>query len=243
MENLSSYHFIVHFAVLAIMLIVYQFVYRYRNGFIFNRIYLFVSLLLSLVIPFLAFGVFPQYIEWITPELNLQNAVSSGQLVEDSSWSLFAMVYASIAILCAIVCTIQQIRLLQKMRRYHTEALHGKYTGAPMSYFSWMALPDINDNIIRAHEQHHIDAMHSMDRVVLTYIHCLIWWNPLLFWMHKLLVENHEMAADQASILQNKLSPIEYLEYMQNYLRHNSHNNRLSLANTYFIHLLKIEQL
>lgn len=233
MEHLSINHAIVHVAVLAIMLLIYQWLYRFRNGFVFNRVYLILSLLLSLIVPFISYDVFPQYINWVAPDIEISSSIAT-EVDYDNTTPIWLKVYLGIVVFCMLVFTYRVIGIYRQMRQNHKLSLAGNYTGSPMSFFNWIAVPDSCDDIILSHEQYHVNALHSIDRIVLGYIHCLLWWNPLIIYLHKLIIENHEMAADKASILRTGLSPVQYLEHLQSYLQRTHSNQKLSLANTYY---------
>lgn len=233
METLSSYHAIVHVVILGVLLAVYHVCYRSRDGYIFNRVYLALSLLFSVLIPFVAFDVFPRYIDLNIPVIEVTSAILPDAAVA-SELPIWIKIYVVIALLCAFIFTLRSAMVYLYMKRRHRETQLGSYSGMPMSYFGLMALPDRSDKVVVAHEQYHVNAGHSIDRLLLGYTHCVLWWNPLIFWLRNLLIENHEVAADNASMTRNNLTAIEYLQHIETYLKNTELRQSLTLTNTYY---------
>ena len=54
--------------------------------------------------------------------------------------------------------------------------------------------------IVLLHEKAHVDQKHSIDRIVVALIQCLLWFNPAVYLWGKMVVNNHEYLADEAVI-------------------------------------------
>jgi len=48
------------------------------------------------------------------------------------------------------------------------------------------------------HEKAHVDQRHSLDRIFVALIQCLLWFNPAVYLWGKMIVNNHEFLADKA---------------------------------------------
>ena len=71
---------------------------------------------------------------------------------------------------------------------------------------------------IITHEKAHIDELHSLDIVALELIHCILWFNPFIYFLKKAIKLNHEYLAD-ARVIHSKPDPSGYQKMLINYAR------------------------
>jgi|GEM_PF-4217698 len=230
------------FLVSGILLCLYYWAYSKRDQFHFNRIFILVTLLFSAVVPLISINAFPTY-----HTLSAPAPVRVGSTIVEtytSFWS-FGLVYFSIALVLVLVMIFRYISTYYLMRRNHQLSQEGKYSGSPMSFFNFIAVPDADDSIVLAHEQYHVMAGHSFDRLLMSLIQAVLWANPLLFLYKRFLVENHELAADEYSIKANKVNTLSYSEHLVKITEQNIYaaNSALIINHFYSLSLKRIHML
>lgn len=67
------------------------------------------------------------------------------------------------------------------------------------------------------HECSHVKMRHSIDRVFIECLLAIFWFNPILYWFRKRLIEVHEFQADE-SVVQSYHDPIQYQETLYSQL-------------------------
>lgn len=183
----------------------------------YNRFYLLLSVLLSLIVPLLEFkidtgsAVDPDYIL-------LQNIlIKSYQPAEGIShkignWllqNLSAIVYSIVALMLFIKLTNSVRQLLQMKKQYRNEQLQNItifYTnepGTPFSFFRWLfwnnaiKIHSHKGQQIFMHEFFHIKQKHSWDKIILEIVSIVFWINPFFYLIKKELTTIHEFLADR----------------------------------------------
>lgn len=58
-------------------------------------------------------------------------------------------------------------------------------------------LSEENKHIVLLHEKAHVDQRHSIDRVVVAIVQCLLWFNPAVYLWGTMITTNHEFLADK----------------------------------------------
>ena len=206
-------YLITQFTLSALLLVMYHFAYRSRAQYNFNRGFLITSLLFSIVIPFIEIDAFPVYQTLSIPIASVTS--STPVMVEQVRENISAeWIYFSIVIGLLVYTLLQVVRTFTSMKKAHSSSLNGDYSGKPMSFLHLMAVPDKADKIVVAHEQYHVMAGHSWDRILFSILHAFLWINPLLFMYKRWLIENHEIAADAYSIRVNDMDTISYSEHL-----------------------------
>jgi hypothetical protein len=220
-----------------VILLVYLIWYRHRDQLSFNRAYLNVGILLSILIPLIHIPAFPKYIELKSNLLSTSSSFVAETVQEDSliSW---VSIYCFIALLCLSFTIANIIRTYLSMRTKHSKSQQGDYFGKPMSFLEFIAVPDTSDKIVLAHEAYHVSAKHSFDRILFSLIHSLLWINPLILLYKKYLIENHEFAADDYSIKYNQIEAHTYGEHLINLSINNQAEPKLLALPNYYHSLL-----
>ncbi len=180
----------------------YKLLLEKETYFMFNRVFLVGSGILSLVIPFLR-------IEWFTKQEatkqiysgvdQLNNIVIS--LVEDPvlpqqfNWGKFLVVIYLVGICVLIVRFITQLVLLNI-------AIHFPQNGAAFSFFNIKQVDNNlpSANVIDAHEDLHVKQFHSFDILFFEFLTILIWFNPIVYFYKSAVKNIHEYLADQEAI-------------------------------------------
>lgn len=188
----------------------------------FKRWYLMGTLLLSLTIPLITVELEqPQFTSQISTlneyfpvdiPVAEQAAGTSTELNEtapDFNW------VTAILIVYGIVTAILLLRIFNNFLsilsdvndktltsyREATLVVHNKHV-IPYSFLSYIFISrqDIDNKQILLHELTHIRQRHSWDVLFVEFIHCLMWFNPVIIFFKKAIRLNHEFLADEVVI-------------------------------------------
>ncbi|MGN7755880.1 M56 family metallopeptidase [Chryseobacterium sp. 22532] len=189
----------------------------------FNRFYLLVSLIFSLVIPFISITVQPPKTvnkSEIIFEDAAQQIIQTQPAQEIFDWiNLVWFIYGAVALFLLIksILSIIAIRNVQgeKMiyQNYTVKVAHENLP--PFSFWNtiYLGRSYIKNNIIDPriflHEKNHIDQKHSIDLIFIDILKIFTWFNPILHIYKKAIITNHEFLADEA-VLNRKYDIKEY---------------------------------
>ncbi|WP_223557808.1 M56 family metallopeptidase [Chryseobacterium lathyri] len=189
----------------------------------FNRFYLLVSLIFSLVIPFISITVQPPKTvnkSEIIFEDAAQQIIQTQPAQEIFDWiNLVWFIYGAVALFLLIksILSIIAIRNVQgeKMiyQNYTVKVAHENLP--PFSFWNtiYLGRSYIKNNIIDPriflHEKNHIDQKHSIDLIFIDILKIFTWFNPILHIYKKAIITNHEFLADKA-VLNSRYDIKEY---------------------------------
>ncbi len=226
----------------------YYMLLRKETFFNSNRWYLLMGLFTAVLLPWLTFTK-TIYVEAST-ENTIRFQTLATQTVQNSTaidWVfLVAVLYVVICGLLFLKITINfisVIRLLSRKKRTKKEAIsvvNLTENIAPFSFFNYIA---INPNLytteelesILLHEQVHSSEKHSVDILLANLFSVLFWFNPVVWWYKKAIIQNLEYIADQKAVQKcsNKTS------YQKVLLRVVTNQNYLSMTNHFNQSLIK----
>lgn len=179
----------------------YKLLLNKETYFLLNRIYLVVSGILSLGIPFIR-------LEWITRQdvaqkvytsINWDAVLERATIVADHenslSWSnAFVLIYFSgmLFFLIRLVFNLLTVKNL----------IHSAKPGSAFSFFNKkiidQQLPILN--VIHAHEDAHVKQWHTLDILFFEVLGILTWINPVIYFYKKSIKNIHEFLADQHAV-------------------------------------------
>ena len=121
-----------------------------------------------------------------------------------------------------------------KIRKSQFVLIETQSVHLPFSFFHYVFLSkklslDHNLEKIIKHEISHVEAMHSLDIILMELIHIFFWFNPILILYKKAIKQSHEYYAD-AYVLQDD----SIKNYGQILLGHTSSGIEVALANQFF---------
>ncbi|TMI63604.1 MAG: hypothetical protein E6H07_12565 [Bacteroidetes bacterium] len=235
----------------------YHFFLRNKNFHRYNRYYLLMAVVISIVIPFLNIPVYftnentdnsflMQTLGIITPPAEEEATIS---VVAQStqtrynwfSWqNIFYTLYFLIAIafITRILLSVRKIRIISK--NYPSEKIgdinfvNTTEPGTPFSFFKWLfwnkeiELQSEKGEQIFRHELFHIQQLHSADIVFLESIAAIAWFNPFFHMIKKELKAIHEFLADEYAM--QKIESWKYAEL----LLMQALNTKQNLVNPFF---------
>jgi TonB family protein len=110
---------------------------------------------------------------------------------------------------------------------------------ASFSFFNWLFLDktliENNVNQIIAHEKIHSQQKHSIDILLLEFLLIWQWFNPFVYLLKKLVIENHEYLADQGTLFESRRVTEYKLLLLQNILNQSNY----ALTNNFSYSLIK----
>jgi bla regulator protein blaR1 len=188
----------------------------------FNRFYLIISLIASLIIPAITFTseitVFPAVEEIQEGAITFDESrvIATGNLKNASvNWSSILLItYLAVVFLLLLRFVINLYRILSLAKRnkrisfpWYSLVLLKKPT-IPFSFFRFIFIGE-EDYLERRtepevlhHELCHVEQYHSIDIMFIELLSVFVWFNPLVFLYRRAVQLNHEFLADDAVVLQ-----------------------------------------
>ncbi len=172
-------------------------------------------------------------------QVGQNNAVSNDITSAVSVADVAYLTYIIVAI-CLGVYAIYKIGKLGWFFSRHTADLKDGfyiYTvkgEASFSFFNRIQitpeLTEVDQGIVLEHEKMHAAKLHSLDTLILEFIHVVFWFNPVLIFMKKELTNLHEFEVD--TIMFNK-HRVNYMKFLVNYALGATDSNYLLISRFY----------
>ncbi len=213
-----------------------------------KRIYLILTLVVSLILPLITFSYTVEIpVEQVDGTIVWTASETNTSAPETSWWQ--RQLPNILLVIYSIGFLVFSIRFIKNLRALVTEAnrndqlkdlpyiyvlLHKKL--APYSFFQYIFLnkKDFqNEKIASAvieHEKAHVDQKHSFDLLFIRLVQIIFWFNPVFIFMQRSIRLNHEFLAD-ARALQKAYSPLEYSNILFQYSSGHHHNSLSSPIN------------
>ena len=186
-----------------------------------NRFYLLITSVLSLIIPLLQFTLFHKAEEEgavvkILKTVNSANTyfegnyLSKGQNITVDQWILFVYFLISVSFLLTFIWSLVRIVFIIKNNRVqiieNIKFISTEAKGTPFSflkYIFWNKKIELQSNTgqqIFKHELVHIKEHHTLDKIFLQIILVLFWINPFFWLVRREIRLIHEFIADKKSV-------------------------------------------
>jgi len=223
---------------LALLSLIYILFLRKETFFRLNRVFLLISVVFSILLPFLKFRVYePQSVMLseitVTPYRNLMEAVTiygsdfTGTVEQTiSSSRIIILVYLAglLFFLGRFVFRLLQISILihknpvQQVGSVKFVFIHKDFS--PFSFSRYIFVnPEKRSEKgyekMLAHEMEHINQGHTFDVLILEIMTFFQWFNPFMWMLKSVIRENHEFLADRA-VLNTGISPAKYKQLLLN---------------------------
>jgi len=235
----SAVNFILESGIsLALLSIIYILFLRRETFFKLNRLFLLVSLVFSVLLPFLKFKIVePQPLllaeVTVTPYRNLMEVVTvygrdlSGTVertVSSSQILIFIYLAGLFFFLFRFAIRIGRIIfLIYKNKIQISEPYKFVLLSRELSPFSFLNYIFINPiqrenegyEKMVAHEIEHVKQGHTFDVLVLEFMTIVQWFNPFMWLLKRAIRENHEFLADSA-VLDSGINPAIYKRLLLN---------------------------
>lgn len=237
-------HILIQILVFQLLfLAVYDFLLKKETFFNWNRVYLILTPILSVVLPFISIGLIQQN---IPQEFYVQMpAVILGETASKtgSTSLLWFMSLKNLWTIGMIVSTLifyyKIFKIIKLKRSGTTKYVDGnRLTMLPKTdtAFSFLTTIYLGENIseekkenIIAHEKIHLQQKHSLDLLYFELLRIVFWFNPLVYVFQNKISTLHEYIADaEISRRTNKK------DYYQNLLSEVFQTQEISFVNTFF---------
>lgn len=182
-----------------------------ETHFSFNRFYLLISIIISLIIPLLNIPFSSN-----NPETGFEFVMQTIQVSSDkvftksnsnTSANIVAIIYLTVLLILSVRFAYRFVSLFYIRRKCQVEKKNGIYVAlcknhiAPFSFFRTIfidekTIRDEHADKIILHETIHIRQLHSFDVIFAETICLLTWFNPVSWMIKSALKETHEYLAD-----------------------------------------------
>lgn len=202
---------------LAIFYLLFHFVFRKQKQFVFNRLYLLASFVLSFIIPAITItitkNVAPAPVQPLMdvplaiPDFPVIEAPAT-EIVEPFNWMNY-LLYAFIAgiAISLVHLLIGHIRAISIVRKADIDEYSStricitKEDLHPFSFFNQIivsrnALAHPNIDLIIEHEKVHVKEMHTLDMLLAELLFAMQWFNPFAWLLKDSIKTNLEYIAD-----------------------------------------------
>ncbi|WP_281632697.1 M56 family metallopeptidase [Flavobacterium luteolum] len=227
----------------------YFFLLRKETFFNSNRWFLLSGLIVSAILPFLTYTK-EVWIE-AAPDINInfQNNIQNIPQEEsaDFNWTYLILGLYSIGFLIFLIklaIDFYSLNTVIKGKKIQQQAdfkfIDTNENIAPFSYFEYIVYnsslytPSELENIIE-HEKVHSDQNHTIDVLVSRAFSIIFWFNPIIWFYKKAIMQNLEFIADNeaAKKLQDKKA------YQYTLLKITTHENCVAITNHFYQSLIK----
>ncbi len=239
------------FVYQALFIGLYQFL-KSEPLFKINRLYLIVSLAISLILPLLnlsdlySIKINEAYVQWLQPiNINTQEAENTEALltnlsdVPSFSWNYFNLIYGFGLLLYSFWFLIKNRAIFKYIKlSSHSIYKDKKIVLLPNSstaFSFWNRIylgediPSSQHEVILEHEYQHLKLKHSLDMLAFELLQFLLWFNPLIYCYKKDLRQIHEFEADRMATQYTSKT-----KYVNTLLNHSFGSQNISFVNSFY---------
>ena len=181
----------------------------------YNRFYLLLSVIISLVLPLIKVSYFTietdKNLYLLLSQLN-QNQLQTTTNYDITIYSVFYAIIGVVSIILLIRLIVGIIRIQSIKKQFPNETIDGikfyqtNLNNAPFSFFRnlfWKKSIEINSPVgqqILKHEMVHIEQKHSWDKLLMQLTKSVFWFNPVFYFINKEINLIHEYLADKKAV-------------------------------------------
>lgn len=230
--------------LLLIFYTVYKLWLENEKMFRFNRGYLIISLVFSLIIPLQLFSFGP-FLDSNLKTIQLEEIILRTNNVIQNKTSSYYIITMVLSIIYAIGVLLLSIRFALNLYSFYKKSKNNKIqfingekvilineSILPHSFWNtiFISLDDYESNKIPseliAHEKAHLTQKHSLDILFIEVLQIIFWFNPLFISYKKAIKLNHEFLADEA--VNKQFNSVSY--YQNLLLKIASNKTNIALA-------------
>jgi TonB family protein len=232
---------------------IYYLVLRNESCYTFNRYYLLLSVAFSIIFPLVRFDSPLGLSEEVSAVISLPETVIGEQFYPNSSagFSWLTLLYICGILTFSVKLVIKIIGISRLIVDREKEAFAGYFlvptrgrfpTFSFMNYLFWddtQVLDETENQQILDHELVHIRQRHSLDLLAIELMQIVLWFNPLIHFFRKDIVNTHEYLADQVAsktamdvykrLLVNQTFLSTPPQFMQSHFSYSSVTKRLKM--------------
>ena len=216
MENILIY-FLKSSGLIAVFYLTYYFLLKKETFFNSNRWFLLVGLLTSALLPLLTIekikiietihqnkAIVINSISKISPNLPIINEITIDWFI------LFFWIYIGVVTLLLLKAILELVQVFKILRNKKIKKQKNfNYVDvneviAPFSFFKYIVFNSklyskVELESILEHEKVHSSQVHSLDVLISKVFEVIFWFNPMLYWYKKSIIQNLEFIADSQS--------------------------------------------
>ena len=224
----------------AIFLTVYYLLLRKETFFVYNRIYLLLTPVIALLLPFVKIAslqtVVPvEVMSVMLPEVVIGEATTS-QTEHTNSFVIpwLSIYFAGVAVSALfLVIKIRSFINYLSFKRRGEHIINVPNSTEAFTFFKYIFIGEDIDTLSRkqilTHEQIHAKQGHTWDLIFFEIMKIVFWFNPLIYFNQKLISTVHEYLADQKATAASSKKA-----YYEELLNTAFGTNNLSFTNTFF---------
>jgi len=181
----------------------------------YNRFYLLLSVIISLVLPLIKVSYFTietdKNLYLLLSQLN-QNQLQTTTNYDITIYSVFYAIIGVVSIILLIRLIAGIIRIQSIKKQFPNETIEGikfyqtNLNNAPFSFFRnlfWKQTIQLDSPVgqqILKHEMVHIQQKHSWDKLLMQVTKSVFWFNPVFYFINKEINLIHEYLADKKAV-------------------------------------------
>ena len=181
----------------------------------YNRFYLLLSVIISLVLPLIKVSYFTietdKNLYLLLSQLN-QNQLQTTTNYDITIYSVFYAIIGVVSIILLIRLIAGIIRIQSIKKQFPNETIEGikfyqtNLNNAPFSFFRnlfWKQTIQLDSPVgqqILKHEMVHIQQKHSWDKLLMQMTKSVFWFNPVFYFINKEINLIHEYLADKKAV-------------------------------------------
>lgn len=181
----------------------------------YNRFYLLLSVIISLVLPLIKVSYFTietdKNLYLLLSQLN-QNQLQTTTNYDITIYSVFYAIIGVVSIILLIRLIVGIIRIQSIKKQFPNETIEGikfyqtNLNNAPFSFFRnlfWKQTIQLDSPVgqqILKHEMVHIQQKHSWDKLLMQVTKSVFWFNPVFYFINKEINLIHEYLADNKAV-------------------------------------------
>jgi len=229
--------------------LVYHFILSEKTIYVFNRSYLLLTFVGSLLVPFIPFNLVLKNVNSLQSVSSSSVNVLSEVVVDISNkttqysfgyfdfiWTVYTLGFVAFM----IHFIIGLIKILKLKRSSHKKAFEGiivckaPQENQAFSFFTTVFLNEKvfsdlkNNKVIWLHEKAHVKQSHSFDVLLVELMKIIFWFHPLVYLYRKNIKMNHEYLADE-----EVLKEIDNVKDYQHKLIDHIEQTNILLASTF----------
>ena len=180
----------------------------------YNRFYLLLMVIISLVLPLIKVSYFTietnQNFYLLLSQLNQKQFQNSAHDI--TNYSVFYAIIGVVSIILLIRLLLGIVKIQSIRKRFPNEIIEGirfyqtNLDNAPFSFFRnlfWKQSIQLDSPVgqqILKHEMVHIQQKHSWDKLLMQTVKSVFWFNPLFYFINKEINLIHEYLADNKAV-------------------------------------------
>ncbi|MDW3195531.1 MAG: M56 family metallopeptidase [Cytophagales bacterium] len=232
--------YVIRFSIsLALIYGFYRLILERERTFVFNRFFLLLGLLISLIVPLISLSGPEEFKSLLsTPEQSLDHNLLMWE-------SIAELIYGLITIFFLVRFGIDTAKLLLRARSGKLKMINGikiiltDKSHPPYSFLNYVFISEDSFQHIESalidHEMAHVKQRHTYDILLVEFVKAFIWINPIVRLVKNAMRLNHEFLADQSAI-KRTLSIENYQKTLLDYL---TSDNAPTIASAFNFSLTK----